>query len=321
MIRQTVWYDSHKRKRNEKLFSEVITMKKNIRIIGIPLDLGQDLRGVNMGPSAVRYAGLASRLRRMGYSVTDSGNIDIPVRETLLETGKEDVLPAMIKASEKIYTAARNAVEKESLPIFLGGDHSIAVGSIGGITHHNSCGVIWVDAHGDYNDPEISSSGNIHGMPLSILMGKGCTELVNIGRPGAKLKSENVVLIGVRDLDEKEREALRQSRITVYTMRDIDELGMCKVIKSAMEKLSSVDKIHVSLDVDSIDPHVAPGVGTPVPGGLTYREAQLLMEVMADSKKISSMDIVEINPMLDRYNQTAQIAIDLTVSLFGKAIF
>lgn len=292
----------------------------NIRIIGIPLDLGQDLRGVNMGPSAVRYAGLAGRLRQMGYHVTDIGNIDIPIRETLIETGVKEVLPAMVEASEKIYAAARAAVEEESLPIFIGGDHSIAIGSIGGITHHESCGVIWIDAHGDYNDSEISESGNIHGMPLSILTGKGCDELVNTGRAGAKLQPENVVLIGVRDLDEKERKVLKQSGIKVFTMRDIDEQGMSKVIKSGMERLSSIDKIHVSLDVDGIDPRFAPGVGTPVPGGLTYREAHLLMEIVADSKKLHSMDIVEINPMLDRYNETADLAIELTSSLFGKHI-
>ncbi len=292
----------------------------DIRIIGIPLDLGQEHRGVNMGPSAIRYAGLAGRLRQIGHHVTDVGNIDIPIRETLIETGVENVLPAMVEASEKIYAAARASVEEESLPIFLGGDHSIAIGSIGGVTHHESCGVIWIDAHGDYNNPEISESGNIHGMPLSILMGKGSPELVNVGRPGAKLQPENVVLIGVRDLDEKERTVLKQSGIKIFTMRDIDEQGMSKVIKSAMEQLSSVSKIHVSLDVDGIDPSYAPGVGTPVPGGLTYREAHLLMEIVADSKKISSMDIVEINPMLDRYKETAQLAIELTASLFGKHI-
>ena len=292
----------------------------NVRIIGIPLDLGQALRGVNMGPSAVRYAGLADRLRQIGYRVTDNGNINIPIRETLIKTGEENVLSAIIRASEKIYTAARVAVEEGSLPVFLGGDHSIAIGSIGGVTHNEPCGVIWIDAHGDYNDPEISESGNIHGMPLSILMGKGCTELINIGRPGAKLKPENVVLIGVRDLDIKERKVLRESGIKVYTMRDIDEQGMSKIIKSALDRLSSVDKIHVSLDVDGIDPRFAPGVGTQVPGGLTDREAHLLMEILADSKKLSSMDIVEINPMLDRYNQTAQLAIELTASLFGKHI-
>lgn len=295
-------------------------MKMKIRIIGIPLDLGQNHRGVNMGPSAVRYAGLSNRLRQMGYQVTDNGNIDIPVRETIIETGEEDVLPAMIEASEKIYTAARDAIIEGSIPVFLGGDHSIAVGSIGGVTHNKSCGVIWIDAHGDYNDPGISESGNIHGMPLSILMGKGCEELVNIGRAGTKLKAENVVLIGVRDLDENEGRVLKKSGIKVYTMRDIDERGMSNVIKSAMERLSSVESIHVSLDVDGIDPSFAPGVGTPVPGGLTYREAHLLMETIADSKKLSSMDIVEINPMLDKYNKTAQLAVELTASLFGKHI-
>lgn len=291
-----------------------------IRIIGIPQDLGQQHRGVNMGPSAVRYAGLAGRLRQMDYQVTDNGNIDIPVRETLIETGEEDVLPAMIEASEKIYAAAKEAVSDGRLPVFLGGDHSIAVGSVGGVTHNKSCGVIWIDAHGDYNDPDITESGNIHGMPLSILMGKGCAELVNIGRAGAKLQPENVVLIGVRDLDENEGRVLKKSGIKVYTMRDIDERGMSNVIKSAMERLSSVETIHVSLDVDGIDPSFAPGVGTPVPGGLTYREAHLLMETIADSKKLSSMDIVEINPMLDKYNKTAELAVELTASLFGKHI-
>ena len=293
-------------------------MHRNISIIGIPLDLGQAHRGVNMGPSAVRYAGLADRLRQLGYHVTDHGNLDIPVRETLIVTGQENVLPAMIEANEKIYAASKEAIETGCLPIFLGGDHSISIGTIGGITHHESCGVIWIDAHGDYNDPEISESGNIHGMPLAVLMGKGCTELVNIGRHGSKLKSDDVVMIGVRELDLKEHELLKQSNTKVYTMRDIDEQGMSNVIKSTMDRLSTVDKIHVSLDVYGIDPKMAPGVGTPVPGSLTYRETHLLMEIIADSKKLSSMDIVEINPILDRYNETAQIAIELTASLFGK---
>ena len=293
----------------------------NIHIIGIPLDLGQQHRGVNMGPSAVRYAGLAGRLRQIGHRVTDQGNIDIPIRETVIETGTEDILPAMVAANEKIYAAARVAVECGSVPIFLGGDHSIAIGSIGGVTHHESCGVLWIDAHGDYNNPDISASGNIHGMPLSILMGHGFDELVNIGRRGAKLRPENVVLIGIRDLDDKERQAIKKSGIQVYTMRDIDEQGINNVINSSMEKLSAVDRIHVSLDVDGIDPQFAPGVGTPVPGGLTYREAHLLMETIADSQKLFSMDIVEINPMLDKYNETAQLAIELTASLFGKHIY
>ncbi len=293
----------------------------NVHIIGIPMDLGQQHRGVNMGPSAVRYAGLAKRLRQIGHHVTDQGNIDIPIRETVIETGDEDILPAMVAANEKIYAAARVAVECGNVPIFLGGDHSIAIGSIGGVTHQESCGVIWIDAHGDYNNPDISTSGNIHGMPLSILMGNGFDELVNIGRTGAKLRPENIVLIGIRDLDEKERQAIKKSGIQVYTMRDIDEQGINNVIKNSMEKLSAVDRIHVSLDVDGIDPQFAPGVGTPVPGGLTSREAHLLMETIADSNKLFSMDIVEVNPMLDRYNETAQLAIEITASLFGQHIY
>jgi arginase len=295
-------------------------MNKSILIIGIPLDLGQAHRGVNICPSAIRYAGLADRLRKLGYQVTDCGNLDIPVRETLIETGEENVLPSMIEANEKIFSASKKAIHDGFLPIFLGGDHSISIGTISGVVNHGSCGVIWIDAHGDYNNPNISTSGNIHGMPLAILMGKGSTELVNIGGPGPKLKPENVVMIGVRELDLNERKLLRQSGIKVYTMRDIDEQGMNNVIKSTMGRLANLEKIHVSLDVDGLDPKIAPGVGTPVPGGLTYREAHLLMETIADSKKLTSMDIVEINPMLDRYNETAKMAIELTVSLFGKNI-
>jgi len=296
-------------------------MKKKIQIYGIPMDLGQHHRGVNMCPSALRYANLEDQIRHLGYQVNDMGNVDIPERETLIEAGRENVLPAMIKAGTQIYDASKRAIEEGCLPIFLGGDHSISMGTIGGVTHHASCGVIWIDAHGDFNTPKSSGSGNIHGMPLATLMGKGSSELVNIGRPGAKLRPKDVVLIGIRQLDLKEREMLKQSNIKVYTMRDIDEQGMSTIIKESMARLDHLDNIHVSFDLDSLDPDIAPGVGTPVPGGLTYREAHLLMETIADSKKLCSMDIVEINPMLDRYNETAQMAIELTVSLLGKNIF
>jgi arginase len=273
-----------------------------------------------MCPSALRYADLADRLRQIGYQVTDMGNVDIPIRETLIETGQEDIMPAMIKACEAIYDTSKKAIEEGCLPIFLGGDHSISIGTVGGVTHHGACGVIWIDAHGDFNDPRSSGSGNIHGMPLATLVGMGAPELVHIGRPGAKLKPEDVVMIGIRELDLQERDMLRQSNIKVYTMRDIDEQGMSAVINKTMDRLAHLDNIHVSLDVDSLDPQIAPGVGTPVPGGLTYREAHLMMETIADSEKLSSMDIVEINPMLDRHNETAQIAIELTASLLGKYI-
>lgn len=293
---------------------------KKIRLIGIPVDLGQVHRGVNMGPSAVRYAGLADKLRQLGYKVNDAGNIYVPVRESLLESGSEHILPAIREANEKIYEASSRAIEDGCIPIFLGGDHSIAIGTIGGITAHKRCGVVWIDAHGDFNTPQSSASGNIHGMPLATLLGDGHESLVNIGRDGAKLRPEDVVLIGLRDLDREERGLIRKSGVNYYTMRDIDEKGISAVMNDALNRLEHLDHIHVSFDVDSLDPNVAPGVGTPVKGGLTYREAHLIMETLSDTDRVLSMDIVEINPMLDAFNSTADTAVGLTVSLFGKTI-
>lgn len=295
-------------------------MTDKIRIIGIPVDLGQVLRGVDMGPSAVRYAGLADSLKKLGYEVNDFGNIRIPVRAAITEDGKDGTLEALCKANKKIYKAAKTSIEDGYMPIFLGGDHSLAIGTIGGITHNRRTGVIWIDAHGDFNTPETSKSGNIHGMPLATLLGDGHKKLVNIGRKGAKLKPEDVILIGLRDLDRDERRLIKNSGIGYFTMRDIDEKGISTVMEKALRQLEHLDSIHVSLDVDSLDPMDAPGVGTPVKGGLSYREAHLMMEIIADTKKVSSMDIVEINPMLDTYNKTAGIAVDLAVSLFGKSI-
>jgi len=295
-------------------------MDKKIRLIGIPMDLGQVHRGVNMGPSAVRYAGLANRLRQLGYLVNDIGNIQVPIRESLLEGGYENILPALQEASLLIYNAAKQAVENGCTPIFMGGDHSIAIGTIGGITAAGRCGVIWIDAHGDFNTPATSKSGNIHGMPLSILLGQGHESLVNSGRKGAKLLPEDVVLIGLRDLDKEEQDLIKNSGMNYFTMRDIDEKGISRVMEEAIGCLGHLDKIHVSFDVDSLDPIEAPGVGTPVKGGLSYREAHLAMEIIADTGKVGSMDIVEINPMLDQKNSTADIAIELTASLFGKSI-
>lgn len=295
-------------------------MDRKIRIIGIPVDLGQIHRGVNMGPSAIRYAGLANRLRQLGYTVNDSGNITVPVRESLLESGHENILPAIQTANESIYQAAKQAVDDGCIPIFLGGDHSIAIGTIGGVTHSRRTGVIWIDAHGDFNTPATSKSGNIHGMPLATLLGRGHESLVNIGRSGAKLRPEDVVLIGLRDLDREERELIKESGMGYYTMRDIDEKGISRVMYQAIDGLGCIDHLHVSFDADSLDPMVAPGVGTPVKGGLTYREAHLAMEIIADTRRVSSMDIVEINPMLDMHNTTADMAVELTASLFGKSI-
>ncbi len=281
------------------------------------MDLGQAQRGVDMGPSAIRYAELSNRLDELGYSVTDAGNIGVPIRDSLPGA---NVLPSIIKTCEQIYKAGYETCVDNSIPLFLGGDHSIAIGTIGGISNYQRTGVIWVDAHGDYNTPETSKSMNVHGMPLAVLLGKGLPELVNIGSKGAKLQAEDVVLIGLRDLDHHEKNMLKRSGVLVFTMRDIDEIGMHTVTKKSLKHLTHVERLHLSLDMDSIDPVIAPGVGTPVNGGLTIREAHLLMEMIADTKQLKSMDLVEINPILDTLNQTASLAVDLTVSAFGKSI-
>ncbi len=295
-------------------------MKKAVQIIGVPVDLGQSHRGVDLGPGALRYAGLAARLEKLGYEVHDAGNLKIPVRESLGHERQSNYLPSMRQICEEACAAGQQAVAKGYIPIFLGGDHSIAVGTISGVTQKEPCGVLWIDAHGDFNTMATSSSGNIHGMSLALLLGHGYPDLVDVGRPGASLLPEDVVMIGVRDLDAKERDNLRESGITVYTMRDIDERGMWKVASEALEILSHRKRLHVSLDIDALDPQASPGAGTLVPGGLTYREAQLLMELVADTRRLSSLDIVEINPILDNHNKTAICAVELTASLFGKQI-
>jgi arginase len=291
--------------------------ERTIRIIGMPMDLGQSHRGVDVGPSAVRYAGLAERLSRLGYRIEDTGNIPVPVRAVLKA---RELLPAVRVACEEAYEAARKAIADGCLPLFLGGDHSISIGTIGGISHDSPVGVIWVDAHGDFNTPETSRSANIHGMALAVLTGRGLPELVQIGRDGAKLEPRDVVLIGVRDVDQDERRMLKESGIGIYTMRDVDERGISSIAHEALERLHHLSRIHVSLDMDSLDPMDASGVGTPVPGGLTYREAHLLMEIIADKGAQVSMDIVEINPIIDAHNHTGKIAVDLAASLFGKTI-
>jgi arginase len=294
--------------------------KRTIRIIGIPIDLGQQHRGVDIGPVAIRYAGLAGALRNLGYWTEDLGNIDVPGHYTLVGTSYAERLPLIRAACKTTYGLARDAIRDGTVPIFLGGDHSAAIGSIGGITHDGACGIVWIDAHGDFNTPETSQSCNIHGMALAILLGRGPRELVDVGRLGAKVKADQVVLIGVRDLDRREREHIRESGCTIFTMRDIDEIGMCGVLQKTMKILSRFERIHISLDMDGLDADEAPGVGTPVPGGLTYREAQLLMETICDTGRLNSLDIMETNPILDISNRTAQTAVSLASSLFGKRI-
>lgn len=300
--------------------SDDIGRGKNVRIIGVPVDLGQAQRGVDLGPGALRYAGIAERLSGLGYQVEDQGNLEVPVRDVLGSERELHYLPSIRRVCDAVYQAGRRAVEDGFLPLFMGGDHSMALGSIGGVTHHEPVGVIWIDAHGDFNTPQTSPSGNIHGMVLAALMGQGFPELVQLGRIGPKLQVTDVVMIGIRELDPQERQRLKESGIATYTMREIDERGMGTVAREAVERLEHVSRLHVSLDLDALDPLEVPGVGTTSPGGLTYREAQLLMEIIADSRRLASLDIVEINPILDQRNQTAKIAVELAASLFGSRI-
>jgi arginase len=285
------------------------------------MDLGQSRRGVDMGPSALRYAGLHERLQRLGLRTEDLGNIQIRERLTIPPKARGlDFLPAVVGAAKKIYEMGQTAVASGRVPLFLGGDHSISVGTIGGVTAPGPAGVLWIDAHGDFNTPETSPSGNIHGMALAALLGLGAPRLVNLGRPGAKLRVRDVVLIGVRDLDPPERELLLRHDVRVYTMSEIDDRGIADVTRDALQRLAHTPRLHVSLDLDVVDPREAPGVGTRVTGGITYREAQLLMEIVARDGRLGSADVVEVNPMLDTFNRTAEMAVELVASLFGKSI-
>ena len=295
-------------------------MEQKISIIGVPMDFGQLHRGVDMGPAAIRYSRLVPRLRSLGLNVEDRGDINVPVRDTFEGDGVQNYTKEIAQICKDIYKEGKNAVSENRFPLFIGGDHSIAIGTVGGVSHDSSIGLLWIDAHADFNTPETSPSGNIHGMPLSILIGEGDDTLVNIGREGAKVEPENIVLIGIRDLDEKEKQRLNNSDITVFTMRDIDEQGISAVLNKALMKFVHLKKIHLSLDMDALDSIEVPGVGTPVAGGLTYREAHLLMEILSDTGKLGSMDLVELNPILDNKNKTASLAVELIVSAFGKSI-
>ncbi len=295
-------------------------MNRTIRIIGIPIDLGQNKRGVDLGPGALRYAGLAEKLQALGHKVSDSGNLAVAVRETIPEQTGQHYLPAIARACEDVYQAARQAISAGETPLFIGGDHTLAIGSIGGITDAAPAGLIWIDAHADFNTPETTISGNIHGMTLAVLLGDGYPQLVDVGRRGPKLRPQDVVMLAIRDLDPGERSRLWESGITVYTMRDIDERGIGPVVRESLQRLEHLERVHVSLDMDCIEPGMGPGVGTPSPGGLTCREAQLTMEIIADCACCCSMDIVEINPILDHHNRTALLAAELAASLFGKRI-
>lgn len=295
-------------------------MNKQISVIGLPMDLGQARRGVDMGPSAIRYAHLIERLSDMGYSVEDLG--DIPVnREKIKEDEELKNLNSVLSGNDQLAQKVDSVIEKKRFPLVLGGDHSIAIGTLTGTAkHYKELGVIWYDAHGDLNTLETSPSGNIHGMPLAVSLGVGHDALVNLGGYAPKIKPENVVIIGARSLDEGEREYIKKTGMKVYTMHEIDRLGMTKVIEETINHLSDCDGVHLSLDLDGLDPSDAPGVGTPVVGGISYRESHLAMEMLYDADIITSAEFVEVNPILDHKNKTGKTAVELVESLLGKKL-
>jgi arginase len=298
-----------------------------IRVIGVPLDLGQSRRGVDMGPSAMRVAGLEARLESLGHKVEDAGNVAVYLAEQKSH-GEPNAkyLKEITMTCTSTAEAVIKALEAGEIPVCLGGDHSMAAGSVSGTAEfyrrkNQQIGLIWLDAHSDINTPETSPSGNVHGMPLAALLGLGPEALANICGFAPKIRPENCVLVGVRDIDSKEQENIRRAGIEVYTMRDIDERGMRTVMEEALRLAGrSTAGYHISLDMDWIDPEDAPGVGTPVRGGATYREAHLAMEIIADHGRMTSFDIVEVNPVIDEKNRTADLAVELAASLFGKKI-
>jgi arginase len=302
-------------------------MPQKIRIIGVPMDLGASRRGVDMGPSALRVAGLQSRLKQLGHQVEDIGNIPVRQPEEQHYGGKNaKYLEEIAGTCKGLADMVRKALEEDLVPVVLGGDHSIAVGTAAGAAaHFNSTskriGMIWLDAHGDMNTPESSLSGNVHGMPLASIMGYGPPELTALAGIKPMIEPRNVALVGIRDLDSKERHLVKESGVHVFTMRDIDERGMREVMAEAL-RFASDDTagIAVSLDMDFVDPSEAPGVGTPVRGGVTYREAHLALEMVADSRTMVSFELVEINPVIDLHNTTALLGVELVLSGLGKKI-
>lgn len=300
---------------------------RKIRVLGVPLDLGQSRRGVDMGPSAVRVAGLEARLEALGHEVEDGGNVAVAIAEQK-KVGDphakylKEITATCTKSAELVL----KALESGHVPLILGGDHSVAAGTVAGVAEfyrrqQQKIGLIWIDAHSDINTPDSSPSGNVHGMPIAAIMGLGPPELANIFGFSPKVSPENCVLVGVRDIDAIEKENVRKAGIEVFTMRDIDERGMRVVMEEALRIAGrGTAGYHISLDMDWVDPEDAPGVGTPVRGGATYREAHLAMEIISDHGRMLSFEIVEVNPVIDEHNRTAVLAVELALSAFGKKI-
>ena len=300
---------------------------KPVHIIGVPLDLGGNRRGVDMGPSAFRIAGLADRMTSLGITVVDDGDLPAPIPEIKsIGDPQKKYIREIVRVCEKLYKISLAALETGGLPLVLGGDHSVAAGSVAATADYvrrrnGRIGLIWVDAHGDMNTPSSSSSGNVHGMPLASLLGPEPAELSRIGGFSPKVRPENTVLIGIRNLDEREKVIVRGAGVHVFTMKDIDRAGIASVVEQALVFAGEgTAGVHVSCDLDVCDPTIAPGVGTPVKGGLDYREAHMLMEIIADSGRLRALDLVEVNPILDDRNMTAVLGVELVGSALGQKI-
>lgn len=295
-----------------------------IDIIGVPIDLGADRRGVDMGPSAIRYAHLQTRLESLGYSVNDEGNVEVPIAEMCnISNTKLKYVDCIIPVSRRVSGAVSTSVRAGNFPLVLGGDHSLSIGSVRGAARGRKIGVIWVDAHGDFNTAETTPSGNIHGMSLAILAGLGDKSLVQLwDEPVPVIDPKKIAVIGARDLDEGEKANLQNAGAMVMGMEQIDRYGMVTAVEKAIECVSrDVDGIYLSLDLDALDPEHAPGVGTPVPAGLNQREAHLACEMIAETGKLIGMDLVEVNPILDLQNRTGSLAVDFALSSLGRRIW
>jgi arginase len=297
--------------------------QRPIAVIGAALDLGQARRGVDMGPSAIRYAGLEPRLAELGRDCVDRGNVAAAVAEAIPEESERArYLPEVKATCERVAALVVEAVSAGQIPLVLGGDHSVALGTLGGLAraHGEPGGVLWIDAHADLNTPGTSPSGNVHGMVLAAALGLGAGEFESEGWPLPAVEASRVALVGVRALDAGERETLRHLGARIFTMSQIDRIGMERTVREALDHVAGPGFVHVSLDMDAIDPDVAPGVGTPLRGGLSYREAHLAMELIAESRLAGSLEVVEVNPILDRENATGSLAVELVASALGARI-
>ena len=307
--------------------SGALQTRKTVRLVGVPMDLGAGRRGVDMGPSAIRIAGVSQGLRGLGFQVEDDGDVGVPAPESR-DPGdtKARYLEPIYHVCNRLRLRVRRALEQSEVPVVLGGDHSIAIGTVAGVAEHfrskgQRIGLIWVDAHADMNTPESSPSGNIHGMPLATLLGMGHSQLVEMGGFQPKVDAKNVCLIGIRDIDAVEREIVKRSGIHAYTMRDVDERGMRAILQEAIGFVTDgTAGFHVSFDLDGMDPRDVPGTGTPVKGGISWREANLLMEMLSDTGRMTSLEVTELNPILDVKNQSGEVAVDVILSAFGKRI-